>query len=265
MAAVVLRVDSPGGSALASDLIWRETVRESGPRKPIVVSMGDVAASGGYYISAGADAIFARPGTITGSIGIYGGKFDLSGLYEKIGYNVVRIERGRFAGSLSETRGFTEEERARLREVLQQGYDMFVGRVAAGRGMSYEAVDAIGRGRVWTGEQALERGLVDRLGGLMDAVEEARRLAGLGSRRVEIVRLPETSFGPADLTVGRIVKETASVLGLSDHTEASPVQELTLLQPLRDTLVHWEILSRLAGEQRFCLIEPALLPPREPW
>jgi protease-4 len=263
VAAIVLRVNSPGGSALASDLIWHE-VRQSASAhsgKPLVVSMANVAASGGYYISSAADAIIARAGTITGSIGIYGGKFDLSGLYEKIGYSVYRIERGRFAGGLSETRGFTEEERVRLREILQQGYDQFLDRVGQGRGMSYDEIDSIGRGRVWTGEQAVGLGLVDRLGGLLEAVDEAKRRAGLEGRLVELVPYSGRSYSLKSASVGRFVGNLLS--SLLDATPVPRTEIPAALRPFMQAIVHWEVLSRLSDGIRFYLLESLAIPKSE--
>jgi len=255
--AIVLRVDSPGGSSLASDLIWREVERTvSEPDgKPLVVSMGNAAASGGYYISCAADRIVARPGTITGSIGIFGGKFDLSGLYDKIGYNVVRVEEGDFAGAYGMHRGLTPEERERLQEILQQGYDRFVGLVAQGRGMPHEEVDAIGRGRVWTGSQAVENGLVDELGGLLDGARIAAEEAGLEPGRGVVVRYTAGGSGIGRFSAGRfleLVSPRRPDLGLPEGADRA----------LRRTLTHWETLRRLGDDERFYLMEtfPVIAP-----
>jgi protease-4 len=176
--AVVFRIQSPGGSDVASDVIWREaslTMEE----KPVVVSMADVAASGGYWIATASNAIVAEPSTITGSIGIYAGKFNLDGLFEKIGFSKDRVMRGQSADFWSDSRSFTREERLRLRGILDEGYARFLEKVAASRNMEPEEVDAIGQGRVWTGAQALEIGLVDELGGLDRAVALAREKANI--------------------------------------------------------------------------------------
>lgn len=191
VSAVVLRVNSPGGSGLASDNIWRQVAltREAG--KPVVVSMGDYAASGGYYIAAGADHIVAEPGTLTGSIGVFGGKMNLRGLYEKVGVSLHTWQRGELANLLSSTSGFNEAERAQFRGFLQGFYDIFLARVAAGRDLSTEAVHAVAQGRVWTGEQALAHGLVDELGGLETAVAKAKELGGIGpDDKVTVERFP---------------------------------------------------------------------------
>jgi protease-4 len=182
LAAVVLHVDSPGGSSLASDLIWREV---AGLRraKPVVVYLGSQAASGGYYVSAPAHAIIAQPTTLTGSIGIWGGKFVTGGLFARVQARREVISRGKAAGLYADMAPFSDEERARIRAQIGAAYAHFTDRVARGRGMTGEEVEAIARGRVWTGEQALARGLVDALGDLHAAVERARELAGLDPKR----------------------------------------------------------------------------------
>jgi protease-4 len=178
IAAVILHVDSPGGSSLASDLIWRE-VQRLRKRKPVVVLMGDQAASGGYYVSAPASHIVARPTTLTGSIGIWGGKFVVSNLYDKLKLGHQELQRGARAGLYSELEPFGEEEREQVRKELGQAYARFRQLVSEGRGMTEEAVETIARGRVWTGEQAAEIGLVDELGGFETALAAAKELAEL--------------------------------------------------------------------------------------
>ena len=177
--AIVFRVNSRGGSYIASDTIWREVcvAREAG--KPVVVSMGDVAGSGGYYVAMAADVIVAQPATLTGSIGVLGGKLQASGLLERVGVKVESLALGRHALMFSSQTGFSEEEWAKLDEWLDLVYDDFTDKVARGRAMTREAVHEVARGRVWTGADAAERGLVDELGGLRRAVEIARERAGL--------------------------------------------------------------------------------------
>ena len=187
--AVVLRVNSPGGSGSASDSIWREVERTKA-EKPVVVSMSDYAASGGYYISAGVNRIIAEPGTLTGSIGVFGGKMNLAGLMEKVGLQPFTFSRGANSGILSGTADFDESGREKFRSFLNSFYDIFLDRVAAGRSMSREAVHEVAQGRVWTGEQALERGLVDELGGLDVAIARATELASIKGEP-EIRRIPE--------------------------------------------------------------------------
>jgi protease IV len=177
--AVVLRVDSPGGSAVASEVIWREMVRIRDTGKPVVVSMADLAASGGYYIACAADAILALPGTLTGSIGVLGGKFVVAELLERLGLTTGTVQQGERALMYSGRRRFDEPEQARLAATVDAVYDDFVGKVATGRGRSTEDIEAVARGRVWSGQDALAAGLVDRLGGLREAVAEARTRAGL--------------------------------------------------------------------------------------
>lgn len=189
--AIVLRVDSPGGSGTASEVIWRE-MREAGETKPVVVSMGDVAASGGYYIAAGAGTIVAQPTTVTGSIGVFGGKFSLEGLYRKVGIDKEILTRGRHAALFSSSRPWTREERQKLRSLHQSFYEDFVAKVAEARGKSTDEIDAVARGRVWSGAAAKEIGLVDALGGLDVALEIAKQKAGLPpDQAVEWVLLPK--------------------------------------------------------------------------
>ena len=187
--AVVCRVNSPGGSAVASDLIWRAL---SETRKPVVASMADVAASGGYYIAMGAKKILASPGTVTGSIGVVGGKFVLRGLYQKIGLSNEIITRGANANLFSSTEPFSPSERAVLLRLMKDTYDQFVTKASEARGKTYKQIDAVAQGRVWTGRQALKHGLVDRLGGLADAIALAKKMAGLSPKdKCELVFLPE--------------------------------------------------------------------------
>lgn len=176
--AVVLRVDSPGGSALASDLIWQEMARLRAA-KPVIVSMGGYAASGGYYIACGADSIFADTGTLTGSIGVFAGKLDWSGLYAKLGIQREFITRGENALFWSDAGGFTPSQRRHFQAQLDRFYERFVTKVAEGRGLGYEEAEAASQGRVWTGEQARRHGLVDGLGGLDRALDAARAALGL--------------------------------------------------------------------------------------
>lgn len=188
--AVVLRVNSPGGSALASDIIWRETEKIKMSGKPFVVSMGDYAASGGYYISASADRIFANPQTITGSIGVFGIVPNLKNFLDhKLGITIDRVETHPHADYFSVLKPFDEVEMAKMNEMIIGIYDDFLGRVSKGRGMTIAQVDSIARGRVWTGMEAQKIGLVDELGGLKEAIQFARQKAGLADE-VKIKTLP---------------------------------------------------------------------------
>jgi len=189
--AIVLRIDSPGGFGPAADAIRRE-VQLARRVKPVVVSMGDLAASGGYYVTIGSTAIVAQPGTITGSIGVFSGKFSMRGLYEKLGVTREILKRGAHADIFSTYRAWTEEERSKIRSQNVAFYQDFVHKVAGGRGKSYEEVDAIAQGRVWTGADALGKGLVDRLGGLEDAISLAKESARIArAQDVALVVLPE--------------------------------------------------------------------------
>ncbi|MGH9230372.1 MAG: signal peptide peptidase SppA [Acidimicrobiales bacterium] len=177
--AIVLRVASPGGSYVASDAIWRQVAVSRRAGKPVVVSMGDVAASGGYFVSMGADVIVAEPGTLTGSIGVVSGKQVVDGLVDRLDIGHEGVAGGRHGLMFSPLHAFTDEEWERLNAWLDRIYDDFTAKVADGRGLSGERVHEIARGRVWTGADAKERGLVDELGGLRVALDAARQRAGL--------------------------------------------------------------------------------------
>ncbi|HEX2151972.1 MAG TPA: signal peptide peptidase SppA, partial [Stellaceae bacterium] len=175
--AILFRIDSPGGSAVASETIWREVARARERGKPVIVSMGDVAGSGGYYIAAPANKIVAQPASLTGSIGVLAGKLVVTGLLDKLGVTSEAVQRGANAAMFSPYEDFSPTARARLEAFLDQTYSGFKERVAAGRRMSAEQVEAVAKGRVWSGEEAQQRGLVDALGGydvaLLLAKEEA--------------------------------------------------------------------------------------------
>jgi protease IV len=208
VSAVVLRVDSLGGSVTGSETIWREVARIRDDGKPVVASMGAVAASGGYYVSMGADAIVANPGTITGSIGVVTGKLVARDLKKRLGVGSDAVRTNANADAWSVNAPFTDEQRAQVEAEADLSYDDFVQRVAQGRNLSVEDVNAVARGRVWTGADALEHGLVDELGGLRTAIARAKVLAGLdvdedarivsypGSSLIELLR-PRPSSQPA--------------------------------------------------------------------
>jgi protease-4 len=179
--AIVFRVDSPGGSYVASDTIWREVVLARKAGKPVIVSMGNVAASGGYFVAAPATVIVAQPGTLTGSIGVVVGKPVIGDLLDRLGIGLGSVEQGAHARMFAPTRDFTEDEWTRVNHFLDRVYDDFVGKVAEGRDLPRERVDSMARGRVWTGADAHERGLVDELGGLNLALELARKKSGLAA------------------------------------------------------------------------------------
>lgn len=177
--AILFRIDSPGGSAVASDAIWRETVRAREAGKPVVVSMGDVAGSGGYFVAMSADRIVAQPATITGSIGVVGGKAVVAGLKAKLGVSHGEVHAGANALISSASTPYSDREWERVQRSLDRVYDDFTAKVAAGRGLPLERVHEIARGRVWTGADALEIGLVDELGGYPSAVRAVRDVLGL--------------------------------------------------------------------------------------
>ncbi|KAA1247117.1 signal peptide peptidase SppA, partial [Mycobacterium simiae] len=195
VSAIVLRVDSPGGSVNASETIWREVQRARERGKPVVASMGAVAASGGYYVSTGADAIIANPGTVTGSIGVITGKLVVRDLKDRLGVGSETVRTNANADAWSVDTPFTPEQQARREAEADLFYHDFVQRVAEGRNLSTEAVDAVARGRVWTGADALERGLVDELGGFRAAVRRAKILAGIDeATEVRLVSYPGSSL-----------------------------------------------------------------------
>jgi len=188
--AIVFRVDSPGGSALASDLVWHAT-RRAREKKPVIVSMSDVAGSGGYYISAGASRILAQPMTLTGSIGVVFTRPDVSGLLTRLGVSTETLARGKYARINDVTAPFDADTRAKLLDEIENIYETFVDRVAAGRELAKDKVKEIGRGRVWTGAQAVENGLVDQTGGFMAAIAAAKEAAGIpAGEEVQLLHYP---------------------------------------------------------------------------
>jgi protease-4 len=232
VSAIVLRVDSPGGSVAASETIWREVNRARERGKPVVASMGAIAASGGYYVSMAADAIVANPGTITGSIGVITGKFVVRDLKDRLGVGSDTVRTNANADAWSVDELFTPEQQAHREAEADLLYSDFVDRVAEGRNLSTEAVDDVARGRIWTGADALERGLVDELGGFRTAVRRAKVLAGLdedtevrlvsypGSSLLDLVR-PRASSQPAAASLPEAVGALLgrSVAGIFERVE----------------------------------------------
>ena len=187
--AIVMRVDSPGGSALASDLIWREVVR---CKKPFIISMGDMAASGGYYISMGADKIYAEPGTITGSIGVVGGKVVTSGLMKKVGMTTEVISRGKNSGLFTSSSKFSLSERKAFIGMLEDTYVQFTSKAAEGRNLKLSKLKELAGGQVYTGRVAKQIGLIDEVGTLSDAIAAAKEKAGLDKdKKIELLVLPK--------------------------------------------------------------------------
>jgi protease-4 len=208
--AVVLRIDSGGGSAQASELIWR-AVAELVAKKPVIASMSDVAASGGYYIASGATRIFALDDTLTGSIGVVGGKLAVRGALTRLGVNTFPIGRGKRATMMASVGPWSDDERGAVRSAMEEVYRVFVGRVAAGRGKPAADIDRIAQGRVWTGARARELGLIDEIGGLDAALAEARKLAKLDAGTGLEVYPPAPTL--RDLVVGLGEVQAPSGLG----------------------------------------------------
>ncbi len=226
--AVVLRVNSPGGSAFASDVVAREIQHVRAAGKPVVVSMGDLAASGGYYIAAPSDVVYAEPSTLTGSIGVFGYKLDAQKLVESLGVNVQTFQRGTHADMLSPYRPWTESERAIVENEIHHLYGLFLQTVADGRkrqGLTVARVDAIGEGHVWTGALAAPIGLVDRMGGISAAIDEAARL---GAVPLGNDQLPEMLLLPPD-EKGLLHKVAGAASALAADGEAGAIQPARLL------------------------------------
>ncbi len=235
--AIVFRIDSPGGSALASDIVY-QAVMEAKKKKPLVVSLSDVAASGGYYVAAAADTVVAQPGTLTGSIGVFVIRPVIAGLLDKLGIGHAAITRGAHADLLLSTEALTPDTRARLETEVRSVYDLFVERVSTGRSLEPAYVDEIGQGRVWTGAQANERKLVNVLGGLHVAVDRAKEQAGL-SRDADVALLPYPPPEPLiaqirKLAFGGALADVASPLPLPDSLRrlAAAIAELPAGSPV---------------------------------
>ncbi|MBL4618210.1 MAG: signal peptide peptidase SppA [Robiginitomaculum sp.] len=236
--AILIRIDSPGGSAIASDQIWNAIERAKAKDKKIIISMGQLAASGGYYIAAGADAIIAYPTTITGSIGVLGGKVVLDDTYDMIGYNVEQLNvGGEFAGAYSSSTSFSDKQRAAFRAGMADIYEDFTGKVATGRDMPLEAVLEIAKGRVWTGVQAKENGLVDELGGFKTAIAKTKELLGLkADDRIILRRFPAQRSPMEELfEMFGISTEAASTMAkLQFLVESEQIQTLLKIQQIAE-------------------------------
>ena len=247
--AIVLRVDSPGGSALASDLIWRAVVAAN-RRKPVIASFGRVAASGGYYVAAGAREIYADPSCLTGSIGIFYGKADVAPLLTRLEVGVEFSRRGERADMESLFRPYTPEERRFLADKIGEFYGLFLQRVATGRRRTQAEVDAVGEGRVWSGTRARELGLVDRTGGLMAAVERARELADLPEDH-ELTELPAEGGGILRTIARMVTTEPSSPpsllsLVLSSSEVRTPIVWLLSVSSMSGTpvaMTDWPVVT----------------------
>lgn len=248
--AIVLRIDSPGGSGLASDIIWR-AVEAAKAKKPVVVSMGDVAASGGYYIACNANKIVAEPSTITGSIGVVGGKPVIKGFYDWIGVSNEYVMRGKNAGMFRETEKFNDSEQAKFREFLNNTYDDFITKVGKGRNKDKDYINSIGQGRVWTGNQGKERGLVDEYGGLDKAIEIAKQLANIpADKSIQRVIMPQPpTFFEQLMSAGN---------DDSDAADAQAKQQAALFSALpedmRESLRYAQLLDRASKGEAIYLM-----------
>jgi len=244
---IVLRVDSPGGSALASDLMWHE-LRSC--KKPVIASMGDVAASGGYYIAMGTQKIYAEPGTLTGSIGVISGKIAIGGAKEMLGLKTQTLSRGANSGIMNGDRPFSESERKAMLDVMKDIYDQFIdktvaGRQAAGAKLTRETLLPIAGGRIWTGRRAKELGLVDELGTLDDAIADMKKRAKIdGEKDVELLILPEPTSFLDRLGEGKF--------GLSMQSEL--LGEAAKLPLLREAMGHAEQMYRLRNERTWMML-----------
>ncbi|MFK7895474.1 MAG: signal peptide peptidase SppA [Myxococcota bacterium] len=228
ISAIILRIDSPGGSALASELIWRAIIRAREAGKPVIASFSDVAASGGYYVAAAADSIVSDPGTLTGSIGVFALRPTVGGLLEKLEIGIDSLTRGKHAEFLLSSEKMSPGALARLQTSVLDTYQLFLTRVADGRGLTNEDVDQVGQGRVWTGQQAFERGLVDELGGIYTAVRRAKESVGL-SAEDDVFLIPF----PKQKTFSE------QIFGVLQSTRAEATSPLRLLPEPLASVVGW--------------------------
>jgi protease-4 len=224
--AIVFRIDSPGGSAVASDTIWRETQRAIEAGKPVIATMGNIAGSGGYFVAAGCTKIVAQPGTLTGSIGVVAGKLVTREAWAKAGISFDDVARGDNARFMSSDQEFTESEAERFQALLDAIYEDFVGKVAAGRGKSFEEAEAIARGRVWAGSDAHDLGLVDALGGIRAAVDLAREAAGLDSTKPYRLTMMPKPKSPLAAIIGRDSRDDDRVALREMLDATAPLAEL---------------------------------------
>lgn len=257
--AVVVRIDSPGGSAVASDLIFRE-MRRLAEAKPVVASMGNIAASGGYYVAAAADEIYASPNTLTGSIGIFSGKFSISRLADVIGINSTQLERGERSGSFDLYHPWTEQERDSVSRTITYLYKLFLQQVARGRPLSAEEVDAVARGRIWDGASAEDKKLVDQMGGLMDAIHRAESLAGLQPGAADYKIYPKTT-GVLDVSSTSVSAELLGKL-FGDSLSRSRLAEDSALAGLVRRLGKAVLLPSIYQDGEALMLLPQVIEPR---
>ena len=271
---VVLRVDSPGGSALASDIIWREVSRtqeafEEDPKAnpPIVVSMSNVAASGGYYVAMGTDTVFVDPLTVTGSIGVITIHFDVSGLLEKLGISVTTFKQGKNPDINSVFRPYTPEQRKKVEDSIAQTYDLFTSRVAQARGMTQDQVNELGRGHVYGGKKAIEIGLADKLGGLEDAIALVRSKAGIRPHKDLAVRVLPRAPRLLDLildTVGDPFAGAGPVRKAQERRKAARAeQSMAGMLPslVHDTLAQLPLSLLFLEQGQAQAVMPWVMPP----
>ncbi len=251
---VVIRMDSPGGSAIASEMVW-QAVRETAEKKPVYMSVGSMAASGGYYIACAADRIYVTPTSIVGSIGVVGGKIVMGGLYEKLGVGVHRRSRGPLGEMYNSVEKFTDEQRKLVRASMQRVYDQFKNRVTLGRGEKIANVEAIAAGRIFTGRQAIANGMADELGGVHDALTAMATALNMDAGSYDIVTLPE----PMDM--GEFFEQLLGVSGVRGRGPGLTVQvESPLLQAARAALGEqaWRQVQRVGGGLMLLNQEPVL-------
>jgi protease-4 len=239
--AIIFRINSPGGSALASDIVWRALEVAKQSEKPLIASFSNVAASGGYYVACGADVILAEPGSLTGSIGVFALRPNLHGLFDKLDIQVERITRGAHSDILLSSEPLSPESAQRMRDEVEAVYQLFLDRVASGRGLDREQVERVAQGRIWTGQQALEQGLIDGLGGLTEAAVAAKQALGLDADAdIALVPYPPPGslFDQIDETLRRVSVElwpSASLPGVAgrvqDWFESAPLGAPALIPP----------------------------------
>ena len=252
--AVVLRIESGGGLVVAADIIWQALVTLA-KIKPLVVSMGDVAASGGYYIAAPANVIVAEPGTITGSIGVIGGKYSLKGLYEKFGIRKEILKRGEHADFYTDYSDYPPSEQAIIQKQIKEIYNEFITKVAAGRSeLTTPEVDKLGRGRIWSGRQAKENGLVDELGGLNLALVIAREYAGLQEKAVEIIRFPKQARLSQFLYNFRLLSTPVHRVVSEDSDRENKLAKLLFITPYGDLSDTLKLINTIRKHRLFLLM-----------
>ncbi len=233
--AIVLRINSPGGSGIASDEILRE-LKKTAKEKPIIVSMSDLAASGGYWISMAGKEIIAHPLTLTGSIGVLAGKFCLKGLYDKLGLTIDRVEEGKYAHMFSSTEEFSDDEKQLFFKNIKTFYDNFLNVVSEGRKMKKSDVDSIGRGRVWTGNEALKINLIDRLGGLLTALNEAKKISKLKNYGIIVYPSKKTIFSELGINadIFSYIKSVKKIKTIVPYKNYEPLTLMEFIPELSD-------------------------------